>query len=151
MTGSKQPLNFFKYIWILIFCACTTPGYHLKEVGYPIESIQKVISESLPTEVGYTSTNGREYYTKVFKSSTANNLEIPLIMRVIILGDRRPYDLSFEVNQVDSMKLNLEDAFDSGSKYFGSESLSKRTASKIQAELVKRHKTRNMFDDFRPF
>lgn len=155
MTGSKpikQLSKILYFFWILTACA-TVGGYNSDELDYSLVDIQKVVGESLPTEVGVVSSNGREYYTKVFKQNIESSKTVPLIVKVVVLGASRPYKLSVEVNVVSSRNKSgdLPDIFSNGEPYYGEASLSKRIVTKVQSELAKRRKNKNLFDDFRAF
>src|SRR5262245_6589393 len=101
MTGNKQIKQLFKILslfWILT--ACATGGYDSEALDYSLTDIQKVLSESMPAEVGYVSQNGREYFTKPFKLNVENAKPITIIVKSVILGDRRPYKISVEAHVV---------------------------------------------------
>ncbi len=110
------------------------------------------MGESLPAEVGFVSPNAREYYTKQYKAKVEGDRPVVLVIKTVVLGNRRPYNLSVEVNVVSSnMTMEPQEAFQNGTPYVGEESLSKRIVTKVQSELAKRRKNKNLFDDFRAF
>lgn len=149
MTGKN--LRIFNWILILLCVSCTTPQYQVVGFDYPIADIQKAVSDSLPSGLGFVSQNRRVFYSKVFTVPGEKKSKTELVMRVIINGDRRPYDLSFAVKKTNQVKGPIQEVFDLGEPFEGSESLSKRTALKIETSLTKRQKEKNLFDDFRPF
>jgi hypothetical protein len=141
--------NWILMLWLAV--ACTTPQYQVPGFDYPIADIQKAVSDNLPNGIGFVSQNRRVFYSKVFNIPEEKKSKTNLVMRIIINGDRRPYDLSFAVKKTKQVKASIQDAFDLGEPFEGSESLSKRTALKIETSLTKRQKEKNLFDDFRPF
>jgi hypothetical protein len=118
---------------------------------YPVEDIQKAIVANLPIGVGAATENHRGFYSKIFTQNQYNGERIPLIMKITILGDRRPYDLEVAVHKVHPNRANLAEAFEQGETFVGQDSLAKRVVTKIDAQLAERRKDKNMFDDFRPF
>ncbi len=130
---------------------CATKAYRLREFDYPILDIQKAVSDHMPGGVAFVSTNRRAFYSKIFTVPGLNKTKDDLVMKIEIIGDRRPYDITFEAKKIENMQAPAAELFDLGERFEGSESLSKRTALKIETSLTKRQKDKNLFDDFRPF
>ncbi len=130
---------------------CATHSYRIQQFDYPISDIQKAVTDHIPDGVAYVSTNRRAFYSKIFTVPGLHKSKTDLIMKIEIVGDRRPYDITFQVKKVEKMQAPVSELFDLGERYEGAESLSKRTALKIETSLTKRQKDKNLFDDFRPF
>lgn len=113
--------------------------------------IQKAVADNLPQGLGKTNENRRVFYSKKFTISQEKKGTIPLVMRVVIQGDRRPYSLALNVKRVAPDIANVEEAFEFGAEFPGENSLAKRVVTKIDDQLAQRRKNKNIFDDFRPF
>lgn len=157
MTGKNQTskirsglLNSLILTSLFALLGCTTGSYSSYDYEYPIMDIQAVVAQKLPEGLGYVNKNRRIFYSKQFSIKQANK-NIPLIMRIIIHGERRPYSLDVSVKRVSPNAANIEEAFASGADFRGQQSLAKRVVSDIQTELVKRRKNKNVIDDFRAF
>lgn len=155
MTIKKQ-INNFSFLIILFLSslglwACTTPSYSTYDYDYSIEDIQKSIADNLLSGVGFVNSNRRIFYSKKFTLNQDKKKGIPLVMRVIINGDRRPYGLDFETRKVAANIANIEEAFNFGEEFRGQLSLAKRVVTKIEDQLAQRRKNKNIFDDFKPF
>ncbi len=145
--------TFVLFVSASIFIGCSTPGYVSEDLDGSLSEIQKSISDNLPTGVGHVSSNQRSFYSKEFTasiSSESSKTRVPAVMRVLILGDRRPYSLQILVNQAADIK-NAKDAFENGVELESSETYAHRTFTSIKDQLSKRLKNKNLFDDFRPF
>ena len=136
---------------VLVYTGCATGSYEAYDYDYSIMDIQKIIVENLPEGLGATNPNRRVFYSKKFTVNREKKRAIPLVMRVVINGDRRPYGLGVEVRKVSPDIDNVQEAFDFGSSFKGQISLAKRVVNKIDSDLAKRRKSKNMFDDFKPF
>jgi len=159
MTGKKLTKNKIQssirvlilFLSTLIVVACTTLGYQVGGFDYSAEDIQKAIQDNIPLGISGVAPNGRGFYSKIFTQAQDKKAAIPLVMRINILGDRRPYDIEIIVRKIDPGFKKPQEAFEQGETYVGQDSLAKRILSKINDELVKRRKDRNLFDDFRAF
>lgn len=135
----------------MFFVGCSTPSFSTYDYDYPILDIQKAVADNLPQGLGATNVNRRILYSKKFTVSQEKKGKIPLIMRVVINGDRRPYSLEVGVKKVAPDIANLEEAFNFGNDFKGQDSLAKRVVTRIEDQLAKRRKNKNIFDDFTPF
>lgn len=156
MTGKKRIFNILLSTLLLSSCVialdgCSTSAYSTYDYNYSIMDIQKAVVENLPQGMGATNPNRRVFYSKKFSVSQDKKGKIPLIMRIVINGDRRPYGLDVEVRRVSAKVANIEEAFDYGTDFKGQISLAKRVVSHIEDQLAQRRKNKNLFDDFRPF
>lgn len=157
MTTKKRINNITKFLLILflstllVLTGCSTPSYSTFDYDYPIGDIQRVVTENLPSGLGATNSNKRVLYSKKFTVPQEKKKPTPLVMRVVINGDRRPYGLDFEVKQVSPDIKNIEEAFNFGSDFRGQDSLAKRVAIKVKDQLAQRRKNKNIFDDFKAF
>ncbi len=136
--------------------ACSTASYATYDYDYSIMDIQSAIVENLPQGLGATNENRRVFYSKKFtvtqeKTEQEKKGKIPLVMRVLIDGDRRPYGLAVDVRKVAPNISKVDEAFNYGTEFQGQVSLAKRVVSRIEDQLAQRRKNKNIFDDFRPF
>jgi len=131
--------------------SCSTASYSTYDYDYSILDIQKAVAENLPQGLGATNSNRRVFYSKKFTVNQVKKGAIPLVMRVAIQGDRRPYGLAVDVKRVAPNIANLEEAFNFGTEFQGGISLAKRVVTRIDDQLAQRRKNKNIFDDFRPF
>lgn len=131
--------------------SCSTASYNTYDYDYSIMDIQKAVAENLPQGLGRTNENRRIFYSKKFTVNQAKKGAIPLVMRVAIQGDRRPYGLAVDVRRVAPNIANYEEAFNYGTEFEGGVSLAKRVVTRIEDQLAQRRKSKNIFDDFRPF
>lgn len=130
---------------------CSTGAYSTNGYDYSISDIQKSLADNLPEGLGATNTNRRVFYSRRFTVNQEKKKRIPLVMRVIIESDRRPYGLTFEVRKVSPNTDNLIDAFNDGDSFAGQDSLAKRVVTRVEDQLAQRRKNKNLFDDFKPF
>jgi hypothetical protein len=160
MTG-KKPI--FKFILcslsnfilcslsILILSSCATGAYISEDFDYPILDIQTSVADNLPEGVGATNVNRRVFYSNKFTVKQENKGKIPLVMRVVINSDRRPYGLEVEIRRVSPDNKNMEEAFNLGNDFKGQNSLAKRVVTRVKDQLAQRRKSKNIFDDFKAF
>lgn len=146
---TKKLLRYKFLSFLFVLNACSTTGYIVEEVDGPLAEIQKVVAENLSEGVGFVTKNQRNFYSKKFSINTSKT-KVSSIMRISILGDRRPYSLQLKVHVATDSK-NIQEAFEQGEESPVSDSYSKRTYSRIKEQLTKRLKNKNLFDDFRPF
>jgi hypothetical protein len=152
MTGKKLTFKLLLFVVTTLFLSsCTTGGYIADNFDYPILDIQNTVAGSIPEGVGGVNGNQRVFYSNKFSVKQEKKGKIPLVMRVVINGDRRPYTLEVEVRKVASNIEKSTEAFDQGDAFQGQESLAKRVATSIKDQLTQRRKSKNIFDDFKPF
>lgn len=143
-------LNSLILTGLLVLFGCASASYSTYDYEYPIMDIQSVVAQKLPEGLGFVNTNRRIFYSKKFTVKESNK-NIPLVMRIIIQGDRRPYGLDVTVRRVSPRIPHIEEAFENGRDFRGQESLAKRVVKEIETELVQRRKNKNVIDDFRAF
>ncbi len=134
----------------MVLLGCASGAYSTHDYEYPILDIQNVIAQKLPEGVGAMNSNRRVLYSNRFFVKQSSR-EVPLIMRIVIRGDRRPYGLDVSVRTVSARNPDLIEAFDNGSDFRGQDSLAKRVVTEIETELAQRRKNKNIIDDFRAF
>ncbi len=144
-------LRFANWIVILSTLVGCATAYNVPSFDYSLPNIQKAIASNLPSGLAFVSQNRRDFYSKVFTIPGEKKTPISLVMKVIIIGDRRPYDLSFQIHKVEKIQGSAQEVFDLGERFVGEDSLSKRTALKVESSLTKSQNEKNLFDDFRPF
>lgn len=135
--------------FVLIIAGCQVPGIILKETPLSVSETRKaiVIVSGEPRTI---SSNGRELYSKyydrdgrgIFKMESAKERFYSIF---IILGDRRPYDISVQV--VRELR-NVEGQFQ---KVGLDESRAQTLADKLKKVLIESRDNRNVLDDFRSF
>ena len=94
--------KYSKYLFILFFLGCQTPGYLIEESNYSVKQHRIAITAALG-QVRAVSVNGREilsyYHDRGFKGfEVTSKTQERLYTRVVILGARRPYRVSVEVH-----------------------------------------------------
>lgn len=152
MTGKKQIFKFLTpLLTSLLLSSCATTGYIAQDFDYPISDIQQAVAENLPEGVGATNSNRRVFYSKMFTQKQEGKARIPLVMRIVVNGEGRPYTLEVGVKRVNPMTKKTDEAYDFGDEFRGENSLAKRVATSIKDQLALRRKNKNMFDDFTPF
>lgn len=135
----------------LILCfalvGCAT-GASIDDANYSVGEIKQVV-QSIVGDFRSQSQNQRTIYSKYFgdkkdKAFDEKKSKIRLYAIVMILGDRRPYDIDVEVVREKKTNEGYEDA--------GTDEMK---AQEIAGEIVKRlHEgieNRNVIDDFRVF
>lgn len=137
-------------VWIV---SCTS-GVKVTDVELPLTVIQQSVIGSLPSAVRDQSINGREFISDYYGGDKQKRFDPQKSPRryyahVIVLGDRRPYDIEIIVN--------VEKRVDNGRgvghyQLFGyDESASQTLAEKIRDDLSKKRGETNIIDDFRAF
>ena len=134
---------------VLSLNACRTDGVFVKETPLNISETRKSIVAVIG-EPRFVSKDGREldsnYYDKKGRPITAmESAKERLHSRIIILGDRRPYDLEVQV-VVEARDENGQ--FEAVDK---DDAMAKPLAEKIKKELYQSLDESNLIDDFRSF
>ena len=152
----------FKRILLLSCVAalcCATPGtVKIEQQNVPLNLLQEVAVRSLPAGRGRTSINGREFYSKFFVpegrvrfwGKPKSNAKSRYYARIIILGDRRPYDVDIIVIKQELVKSwgKSEQSFED---IGASQKYGHQFADYFKVNLTKSLKDRNFIDDFRVF
>lgn len=155
-------------IFISLALACSH-AQKVSDVNFLLVDIQKAVGETLPAGIFSISENRREYTSNYFfndqsekqpesrpakkqtgeRKSRSTEDEKPrrrYKALVVILGDERPY--SYEVTAYkQTLNRSSGEYEDDGID----QRLALRIANAIQEYLVKRLKSKNFIDDFRPF
>lgn len=134
---------------LVLFVGCASPSYMTYNYDYSIEDIQKAIADHIPGGIGKINPTKRVFYSKKFFMDQAK--ASPLVMRIVIDGERRPYGLDMETRIVSKNTKDVEESFDAGKDFRGQVSLAKRVVIQIEQQLVQRRKNKNIFDDFKAF
>lgn len=138
------------YLYLLGFLfilGCETPGIVVRETPLNISETRKVVV-SIIGNPRRLSENGREIFSeyydrKGFKSDNVERAKERMYTRIIILGDRRPYDIKVEVlveRKIQDDKYELVDKDDKKAEII---------AAKLKEALYESHNRRNVIDDFR--
>lgn len=140
-------LRTLSFVFLL---GCQTKGVVLRETPLNISETRKAVA-SVIGQPRATSINGRELVSRYYdrKGNTdelalKNNRE-RLSTHVIILGDRRPYDIQIEV------VVEIRDREGKYQVVDRDEGRAEKIAKDIQNALVQSRDNRNLIDDFRPY
>lgn len=143
---------------VLAGCAAMgvgTPKYALsiENVDWPLQELQTLVAQELPTGLRNTSPNGRELYSKYFildgpRYKPAAEAVERYFATVIVLGSERPYDLQIFVTHE---KRRLGETGYEYDEIGHSMMLAHELEYKLKQELAKRREDRNIIDDFRVF
>ena len=146
---------FLSILFAINLSGCSTRAIIIKEQNRSLRVIQRIIQTNMPSGVRIVSSNSREYssdYFAVGKDSHFNpsQSQYRSFAKVIILGDRRPYEISVQVyveQRVDQNKETNGDYHIVGTDRKATEKIAKL----IEDELDKSRAEMNVIDDFRPF
>ncbi len=160
-------INYIKLLSVFsfVFLIGCMSYYSKRDISYPLHIIQSVVKRNLPEGIGWISRNHREMKSNYFHPGYYNE-KYQLTERrafraqahVWILGDRRPYHLKVKVyleirvsggpNQVNSQK----DLAVGKWTYVGVEAISAKSLGKtIYDDLLRRDKSWDLIDNFRPY
>jgi hypothetical protein len=126
----------------------------VEEIDWPIAEIRTVIGQVLPVGVRAMSPNGHEILSRHFvldrqgRPVPANDAIKRYYTQILILGDRRPYNIEILVTQEErALRGNQFTYVISGYDT----RLAKQLESRLRSELTKRREDRNIIDDFRVY
>lgn len=140
----------FSIFYFLIFlAACTTTGVRINNTPLSLSESRRTIV-SIIGEPRFISTNGRELLSKYYdqKEQPIESMvqaKERYFTHVIILGDRRPYDISVDV---------IYEERDEDGRFQAVEKMDDMAApiaDKIKKQLYQNVDSRNLIDDFRSF
>ncbi len=144
----KKTLCIFYLVMSLVSCAHYDEGTVLRETPLSIGETRKVMTMVMG-EPRFISQNGRElmshYYDQKGRFGSFEKEKSRFYTHVIILGERRPYDIQVMV-KVQARQNNgkfVDLAID--------ERRSEEAAEKIRQALNESRDKRNFIDDFKPF
>ena len=128
---------------------CRTGGVVLRDTPLGISETRKAVVTVIG-EPRTMSTNGREMFSKYYDKKGAEIMKMDMVRErfyshVIVLGDRRPYDIQVEVlvegrTPEGTFELSHRD-----------DAKASTVAEKIRAALNQSRDNRNVIDDFRSF
>lgn len=142
-------MKFWLPALFFIFSACSsTTGFRLSDQNVSLGEIKKAITAVIgdPRSI---SENQRTYLSQYFSRKPdpkfdAQKSRERLFSKIVILGDRRPYDLDIEVI--------IEQRFDRAYEQVGTDiSQAKELGKQIRTRLHQGREDRNVIDDFRAF
>lgn len=134
-------------------CSTFQRSVALREVDRKLVSLQENVRSVLPIGLRATSPNGREYLSKYFVPYRDDYKEADTAPRrwfaqIIVLGDRRPYDIEIYVKRERRVIKR-------GTLTYVPDGLDLRIASnlrtKLEEALTQRREDTNIIDDFRAF
>ncbi len=154
-----MPKAFAFLILSVSFLGCASIGANraaltIKEIDWPIGEIRAVCASLLPAGVRAMSPNGHEILSRHFvldkngQQKPAGDATERYFTHILILGDRRPYDIEILVTrETRALRGNQFTYVVSGYD----QRLAKELERKLRTELTKRREDRNIIDDFRVF
>jgi hypothetical protein len=143
-------LSWLTALSLISLLGCQTDGVVLHDTPLNISETRKAIAGVIG-QPRATSENGREMVSKYYdRKGNNDDVQIKGIKErfsthIIILGDRRPYDIQVEV---------VVEVRDHEGKYQvveRDEARAAKVAGEIQKALVQSRDNRNLIDDFRPY
>lgn len=147
-------LKALRFTVLLIFMilggliSCQTPGVVISETPLGISESRRAIVSVIgaPRTI---SQNGRELYSKYYDKKDMfieepEKVKTRYYTKVVILGDRRPYDIAVEVFY-EGKDGGIFEIIDSD------EGRAVEVAKKIKQALIESREKRNVIDDFRSF
>lgn len=135
----------------LVVSGCTTPGTAVIEnQDRSIQDLSAIVIAALPVGKASVSQNGRTFTSVYFASKggefvEGNEAPVRAKAIIVILGDRRPYNI--EVTVIQEKKTNTA----SYNRIENSDGLARVVIRRIQKALHERRDNRNVIDDFRVF
>lgn len=142
-------MRYFIAIAALFLMSCQTGGVVLRETPLGISETRRAIVSAIG-EPRRVSQNGRELYSQYYSRDNVNIKDPAAVSQryytqVIILGDRRPYDIQVVVvneEKVDSRRFEVTGQDDGRAS---------QVAENIRKRLNQSRENRNVIDDFRSF
>lgn len=125
----------------------------INEVDRPLGELRAIVAGILPTGQRAVSPNGRELLSRHFvvegpEFKPAADALTRYFARILILGDRRPYNIEILVTQEKRVLKNEQFTY-AVTGY--SSRLAKELEKRLRTELTKRREDLNIIDDFRVF
>ena len=124
----------------------------VNDLDRPLTDLQRIAAKSMPLGLRNTSPNGREYFSNYFqavdrKFKPAEKENDRSYAHVLVLGDRRPYNIQIFVHKERKSTQAV-----SGYEEIGLDvGLARTVRKRIIAQLNKRREELNVIDDFRVF
>lgn len=149
LGGNLIQRFFLCLILVIGFSGCQTRGFLLRETPLGLSETRRAIASviGVPKSV---SSNGRELisfpHDRIGRRLDDNSQVTDRnFTHIIILGDRRPYDIQVQVFV--EKKKSENGRFEVTDQDLG---LSEKVAKRIKEALYQSHNNRNIIDDFRP-
>ncbi len=144
-------VRLFALLTLSAITGCATSGSSsVNNLDRSLLELQSIASKSMPLGVRKTSPNGREFYSNYFvvdgrKFKPADKSPTRRYAHILVLGDRRPYEMQIMVHiENSSQGQGFQDAgIDQG--------IVKVIKSRVVQQLNKRREDMNIIDDFRVF
>ncbi|WP_255490126.1 hypothetical protein [Bdellovibrio sp. KM01] len=136
-------------VFSIFLAGCQTSGVLLRETPLGVSETRKVIM-SVIGEVREVSENGRELFSKYYdrKGNPIQSMDMAkerYYSHLIVLGDRRPYDISVEV------MVEARDSDGGWELVDRDDHKAQVLADKLKRALNQSRDSRNVIDDFRSF
>jgi hypothetical protein len=134
---------------LCLLAGCTTTGVRIPNTPLSLTETRRTVAMVIG-EPRFVSVNGRELLSKYYdqKQQPIENMALAkerYFTHVIILGDRRPYDVTVDV----VMEERDEDGrFQATEK---NDEMAAPIADKLKKQLYQNVDSRNLIDDFRSF
>lgn len=133
-------------------CAHFSTKVEVKDINLSLARIRGTILAKLPRGLASTSPNGRTFTSNYFgvpgrfdEDATDKNERSFAVM--VILGDRRPYNVSVSVIREKRNPKSPNEYIKDGED----QQMAKELARRVKADLANRREDRNIIDDFRTF
>ncbi|MGE5086378.1 MAG: hypothetical protein ACM3MG_08780 [Bacillota bacterium] len=145
----KNSFLLFFFSLSILLSGCQTTGVVLRETPLGISETRRVVV-SVIGETRGISENGRELYSKYYDKKGKNIEKMDMakeryFTQVIVLGDRRPYDVQVEV------LIEARDQDGHWELVDRNDDKAAVVADKIRKALNQSRDSRNVIDDFRSF
>jgi hypothetical protein len=131
-----------------VLVACTSGTYRISEQNLSLGEVKRIIT-SVIGDPRILSENQRTFYSRYFSRNgdpkfDPERAKERLYAKVVVLGDRRPYDLEVEVM--------VEERAGKGYQEVGTDALeAKKLGKDLRSRLNQGRNERNAIDDFRAF
>lgn len=131
----------------LVSQGCATEGFYVRDMNRSMSDIQVAIRNLYGVQS--KSDDEKILYTPPLKrdpndTTPENKMRERVIARIVIMGDRRPYDILVQVYLERKIRGSwVEVGLDEG--------LSEIFSKEINRELIESRENRNVIDDFRAF
>jgi hypothetical protein len=145
----KLPKILFSLLFIALV-GCQTDGVVLHDTPLNISETRIAVARVMG-QPRLTSENGREMVSKYYDRKGNSDEDVikkgreRLSTHIIILGDRRPYDIQVEV------VVEIRDHEGKYQVVERDEARADKVAKDIKKALVQSRDNRNLIDDFRPY
>lgn len=127
---------------LLLFSGCVTSP-KLTDMNVSLAQLRKTAESVSPQGVREVSQNGREIYSQYFTPKQGGS-KARAYSIIRILGDRRPYVVSFDVIREELSDGTFEEVEQD-------EKMAETLKTKFQRALTEAQSSRDFIDDFRAF